>query len=183
MAVRTGRHVVYFAIQPPAEAAARIRGLFDGLRADDRITARPVPAERLHVSLNAVGAFLRPPGPVIDKARDAAATVRAKPFTVTFNRLGTWPAGDNPCVVLSGDEGVIGVNLLYSTIHRALVRAGMAPRREAGIAPHLTFVYDKAPVPETLIEPVSWTVDEFVLIYAVHGEGRFDVVGRWPLTA
>ena len=34
----------------------------------------------------------------------------------------------------------------------------------------------------TVVEPVSWTVDAFVLIHAVHGEGRFDVVGRWPLT-
>jgi hypothetical protein len=33
----------------------------------------------------------------------------------------------------------------------------------------------------TVVEPVR-TVDAFVLIHAVHGEGRFDVVGRWPLT-
>ena len=182
MGVVEGKHVLYFAVQPPAEAAARTRGLLDGLRGRHPFKARPVAPERLHVSLNHVGHFKRPPGPVIDKARDAAATVRAKPFSVTFNRIGSWPAGDNPCVVLSGDEGVIGVNLLYSTIHRALVRPGMAPRREAEIAPHLTLVYDKAQVPETLIEPVSWTVEDFVLIYAVHGEGRFDVVGRWPLT-
>ena len=181
MGARTGRHVVYFAIPPPPEAAAWARALLDGLRAVHAFTARPVPAERLHVPLNAVGAFLRPPGPVIDKARDTAATVRAAPFTVTFNRIGTWPAGDNPGVVLSGEAGVIGVNGLYSTLHRALVRSGMAPRRQAEIAPHLTLVYDRVQVPQAVVEPVSWTVDEFVLIYAVHGEGRFDVVGRWPL--
>ena len=179
--VGAGKHVLYFALQPPAEVAERTHALLDSARRQHGLSARSVPTGRLHVSLNNVGSFKRPPGPVIDKAKDAAETVSARPFVVAFNRIGTWTAGDEPCVVLWGDDGVIGVNMLYSTIHRALVRPGMVPRREAEIAPHLTLARDKATVPETIIEPVSWTVDAFVLIHAVHGEGRFEVVGHWPL--
>jgi 2'-5' RNA ligase len=176
-----GRHVLYFALQPPPEAAAQALALADAARAKHRLSAKPVPPARLHVSLNWVGEFKRPPGPVIDKALEAAANVSARPFVVAFNRMVTWSKKDPPPVVLWGDEGVIGVNALYSTIHRALVKPGMVPRREAPIEPHMTLIYDKAQVPETFVEPVSWRVDEFALIYAVHGEGRYEVAGRFPL--
>ena len=57
----------------------------------------------------------------------------------------------------------------------------MVPRREAEIVPHLTVTRDKAAMPETFVEPLSWKVDEFVLIHSVHGEGLYSVAGRWPL--
>lgn len=177
-----GKHVLYFALQPPPEAQALALALAEAARAKHRLGAKPAAPVRLHVSLNYVGDFKRPPGPVIDKALEAAGNVAARRFVVEFNRLGTWPAGDPAPVVLWGDEGVIGVNALYSTIHKALAKPGMVPRREAEIVPHMTLIYDKAQVPETFIEPLGWRVEEFVLIHAVHGEGRFDVVGRFPLS-
>ncbi len=176
-----GKHVVYFALQPPPEAAAQALTRFEAVRTKHRLSAKPTPAARLHVSLNPIGEFKRPPTPVFDKALEAVVAFEARPFTVAFNRLGTWSSGDPPPLVLWGDEGVIGVNALYSTIQRALRRQDMAPRREVEIVPHMTLAYDRAEVPETIVEPVTWTVTEFVLIHAVHGEGRFDVVGRLPL--
>ncbi len=176
-----GKHVVYFALQPPPEAAAEALARWESVRARRRLSAKPVPAARLHVSLNPIGEFKRPPTPVFEKALEAVAAVEARPFAVAFNRLVAWPSGDPPPLVLSGDEGVIGVNALYSTIQRALRRRDMAPRREVEIVPHMTLAYDRAEVPETIVEPVTWTVTDFVLIHAVHGEGRYDVVGRIPL--
>src|SRR5262245_38188956 len=120
-----GKHVLYFALLPPAEVAQAALALLPTLRPQP--SARPVPAQRLHVSLNALGSFQRPPGPVIEKAVEAAAALEARPFEVAFNRLGAWPTGDTPCIVTWGDEGVIGANQLYSTIHKALVRPGMVP--------------------------------------------------------
>lgn len=178
-----GKHVLYFALQPPPDAAAAALARLDAVRTQYRLTAKPVAPARLHVSLNFVGDFKRPPGPVIDKALEAAATVNARRFRVEFNRLGAWPAGGAPCpMVLWGDEGVAGVSALYSTIHKALVRRGMAPRRETPIEPHMTLLYDRAEAPETFVEPVGWTVDSFVLVHAIHGEGRYDVVGSIPLS-
>ena len=178
-----GKHVLYFAILPPPEAAAEAQARLEALRMPLRLTGKPVASQRLHVSLNFVGDFKRPPGPIVEKAIEAMEPVAARRFRVAFNRLGTWPAGDSTHpVVLWGDEGVIGVNALYSAIHKGMRRLDMAPRREPTIEPHMTMQYDRADAPETFIEPVSWTVEEFVLVHAVHGEGKFDVVGRVPLT-
>lgn len=178
-----GKHVLYFALQPPPEAAAQALARLNDLRARLGLTAKPVLPARLHVSLNFVGDFKRPPGPVVDKAIEAMEPVSARRFRVEFNRLGTWPSGDPPRpVVLWGDEGVVGVTALYSTMHKAMRRLDMAPRREPEISPHMTLMYDRADAPEIVVEPVGWMVEEFVLIHAVHGEGRFDVVGRFPLS-
>jgi 2'-5' RNA ligase len=183
VAIVSGKHVLYFALQPPVETAERVGELLDGLRGRHRLTAKPTPPERLHVSLNNVGDFKRPPGPVIDKALEAAANVSARRFVVEFNRMGTWSPGDGERpIVLWGDEGVIGVSALYSTIHRALVRPGMVTRREKEISPHMTLLRDRTEMPETFIEPVRWRVDEFVLIHSIHGEGRHEVLGRFPLS-
>lgn len=177
-----GKHILYFALQPPPEAAAEAFARLAALRARLRLASQPVPSGRLHVSLNFVGDFKRPPGPVIDKAAEAASLVEARRFRVAFNRLGTWPAGDaQRPIVLSGDEGVIGVNDLFSAIHKAMWRLDMAPRRERGIEPHMTLMYDRVEAPEAAVEPVAWTVEDFVLIHTVRGEGRFEVVGRFPL--
>jgi RNA 2',3'-cyclic 3'-phosphodiesterase len=181
--MRVAKHVLYFALQPPPEAAAQALALAEDARRAHRLAGKPVAAGRLHVSLNNVGEFKRPPTPVIAKALEAVQAVAVRPFVVEFNRLGTWKAGEQRPVVLWGDEGVVGVNDLYSVLHKALHRVDLAPRREAEMAPHMTVVWDEIEIPETFVEPVRWRVDEFVLIHAVHGEGRHDVVGRVPLSA
>lgn len=174
-----GKHVLYFALLPPPEIAEAAQALLPTLKPQP--SARPVAAGRLHVSLNPLGAFQRPPGPILEKALDVAAEIRAPRFTIALNRVGAWPAGDSPCVVTWGDEGVIGANQLYAAIHETLARRSMAPRRMVEIVPHMTLVYDRAKVPETVISPLTWRVTEFVLVHAVHGEGRFDVAARFPL--
>jgi len=173
-----GKHVVYLALQPPPAAAAEALARLDALPQRRRMSARPMAPNRLHVSLAGIGDFKRPPTPVFDKVMEAVAEVAAAPFVIELNRIGTWTSGDQRPIVLWGDEGVIGVHALFSELHKALWRADMAPRREPEMTPHMTLIYDRAEVPETPVEPVRWTVDEFVLIHAVHGEGRFDVVAR-----
>lgn len=177
-----GKHVVYFALLPPPEAAEAAARLIVSARGVHGLTAKPTPPNRLHLSLNYVGDFKRPPAPVIAKARDAARPIAARRFRVDLNRFGSWGVGgqESP-IVLWGDDGVIGVSGLYSTIHKALAKLDMAPRREPEMTPHMTLTRDKAKIPETFVDPVGWTVDEFVLIYAVHGEGRYEVIERYPL--
>ncbi|WP_296600060.1 2'-5' RNA ligase family protein [Phenylobacterium sp.] len=178
-----GKHVVYLALQPTPEAAVEALARLDALPQRRRMSAKPTAPNRVHVSLAGIGDFKRPPTPVFEKVMEAIADVAVAPFVVEFNRIATWGGADPPCVVLWGDEGVIGVHALFSEIHKALWRADMAPRREPEFTPHMTLIYDRTEVPETPVEPVRWTATEVVLIHSVHGEGRHEVMGRLPLTA
>lgn len=181
MAAILGKHVLYLALQPSPDAAAQAAGLVEALRVEHRLAGKAVAAPRLHVSLNHLGVFKRPPGPVIEKAAGILHELAGRPFTVTFDRVASWGRGPQRAVVLGGEDGLISVQTLYSDLNRELARHGMAPRRAPSFEPHMTLLYDRADVPETVVEPVSWRVDAFALMHVVHGEGRFEVVGRFPL--
>lgn len=172
-------HKVFFALQPDAEAADRIERLAADLRQRHGLKGRPVAASRLHLSLNFVGTFRGPPTrAVMEKAMALAAKVSERAFVVSLNRVEGWKSDT---LVLLGDEGVIGAELLHAAIHKALVTGSMAPRREPQMWPHVSLLRDKAPVPKTFVEPISWTAREFVMLDSVVGEGRHEVLGRWPL--
>ena len=180
----SGKHILYFALQPSPDAAAQALVLAEEVRRAHRLPGKPVAPARLHVSLNYLGEFKRPPGSVVTKALEAAAQVAQRDFVVEFNRLGSWGRGDAPRkFVLWGEDGVIGVNGLYSALHRALGRFDLAPRREASVEPHMTLIHDGADIESRFVEPIRWRAREFVLIHAVHGEGRYEVAGRMPLSA
>jgi 2'-5' RNA ligase len=181
----TAKHMLYFALQPPPPVAAQALALAEDARREHGLVGKATPAARLHVSLNFVGEFKRPPGPVAGKVLEAVRHVAVRPFVVEFNRLAGWGRGDGVRpVVLWGEDGVVGVHDLYSALHKALGRYDFAPRREAPIEPHMTLVYGGAEIPERFIDPVvRWEAREVVLIHAVHGEGRYEVAGRVPLSA
>lgn len=175
-------HYIFFAIRPDAEAAERICRLAAEFRRRHSLTGRPVAPEHLHISLNFVAKLAEPDRQVIDRAKAAVAGVAMPPFVVALDRVETWGRGDGPkAVVLRADDGVIGANLLHDKIHAALARAGSADRAEPPIAPHLTLLRDKAEAPMEFIDPVKWRVEEFVLLDSVRGEGRHELLGRWPL--
>ncbi|HET6970108.1 MAG TPA: 2'-5' RNA ligase family protein [Phenylobacterium sp.] len=182
--MRPGEYVLYFALQPPVEAQREVRRRLAEAKARWPLTARPVPPERLHVSLCGVGAFPSLPHEVVTAARCAGAAARDRPFRVAFNRLGAWGRGEGPRpLVLWGDEGVIGVESLHQRLHAALAALGLAGGAPGPIWPHMTLLRDRTAVPETVVPKVDWWVREFVLIASLHGAGRHEVLGRFPLVA
>lgn len=50
-----------------------------------------------------------------------------------------------------------------------------------GFAPHVTMAYGER-VPEFPVDPITWTVDEFVLIDSWVGQSKHVALGRWPLS-
>jgi 2'-5' RNA ligase len=168
-------------LQPDAEAAGRIERLAADLRQRHGLKGRATPAPRLHLSLNFVGTFRGPPTrAVMEKAAALADKVALAPFVVTLNQVESWNGEPHPLVLL-GDEGVIGVELLHTALHKALAAGTMAPRREPQIWPHVSLLWDRTQVAREFVEPISWTAREFVLLDSVFGEGRHEVLGRWPL--
>ncbi|MDB5423023.1 MAG: 2-5 ligase, partial [Phenylobacterium sp.] len=119
---------------------------------------------------------------IADRAIAAAGAVRMPPFTVALDRVGSWGRGvGQRAIVMWADDGVIGVRLLHAAIHEALAAAGSVRGPEPGLEPHLTLWRDKAEAPLEFVEPISWRIEAFVLLDSVWGEGRHEVLGRWPL--
>lgn len=166
-------HRLFFAVQPDGDTARRIAAFAAALRRDHHLGGAVRPPELLHVTLALVGRTPEPPDPdAVDVAMKAGAGVTARPFVVALNRVQTWTP-----VVLVGDEGVIGLELLHAELARAL---GQAP--DPGFTAHMSLIWNAGPLADHAVPPVRWTVREFVLIHSIRGESRHDVLGRWPLS-
>ena len=118
-------------------------------------------------------------------ALQAASGVRAAPFDLRLDHAGSFR---NPRQVpwwLGAHEAPPGLQALYERLREAMARAGVTPERMR-FAPHLTILRDpKMILPTTAIKPISWSVEEFVLIRS-HVERQpvqYELLGRWPLTA
>jgi 2'-5' RNA ligase len=169
-------HRVYFALRPDRAAAQAAFRLAQAVRRQHGLSAPAMPMARMHVSLLRLGDDHT--GQTIDKAREAVARVAQPAFRIAFNRLASF-GGD--ALVLYGDEGVIGAELLHAAIHAALKVPGIAHGQPRAIAPHMTLMRQAPVLPEVHVEPVGWTAREFVLIHST--EGRHDILGRWPLVS
>lgn len=178
----SGVHKVFFALRPPAPTAAQIDSMARGWRRETETAGALTPPERLHVSLNGLGAYRQPPRDLVRRAGAVVPGLRVRPFRLALNRLGGWGRGegDHP-VVLWGDEGVIGAERLHDALHAALAAADLVPRTPSPFAPHVTLWRQARRSPERAITPVSWWVDELLLLASVQGEGRHEVLGRWRL--
>jgi RNA 2',3'-cyclic 3'-phosphodiesterase len=178
---RAPRHALFFALYPPVETAARISRFADRMFEKGLLRGPRVACERLHISLNGLGTYQAPPNDLVGRASEAASKVKRRRFKLALNRLMSFQnkRGPHPCV-LSGDDGLIGIDLLYGAIYLTLRLEGLRCPRER-ITPHLTLSRETTALPDDFIEPVSWQVDEFRLIHSPYGESRHNVPGCWPL--
>ncbi len=178
---------LFFAVMPDAAAREGIGGALADLRAAHGLQARPVTADRLHVTMGMVGDFPGIPGNLLARASHAAqeAVCEVAPFTASFDTALTFTSrsratGRRP-LVLSGGDGVAGLHALYRALSLAMRKAGL-PAYPGSFTPHLTLMYDEHTVPEQSVSPVAWTVSELVLLHSRIGQNLpYAVLGRWPL--
>lgn len=175
-------HNVFFGIRPPAAAAVHIRCVGGDLVRSRRLVTKLLPPERLHVSLFAIGGFSGTcPPAVIDAAKAVASNVSMAPFTVVFDRVASFAGGSGMrALVLTGDEGVAGLVRFQQVLSLAMKKAGLGLRQKERFTPHVTMMYADHKC-DFAIEPISWTVDEFVLVDSLWGQSRHVQLGRWPL--
>ena len=178
---------LFFAVMPDAPARASIGGVLADLRAAHGLQARPVMADRLHVTMGMVGDFPGIPGNLLARASNAAqeAVLEVAPFTASFDTALTFTTrsratGRRP-LVLSGGDGVTGLHELYRALSQTMRKAGMWGN-PSSFTPHLTLMYDEHTVPEQAVSPVEWTVSELVLLHSRIGQNLpYEALGRWPL--
>ena len=78
-------------------------------------------------------------------------------------------------------EPLPGLEAFRRQLRDALGLIGIKPPHWCHYGAHMTLLYGKRPGGIVPIEPISWRVDEFMLIHSRIGAGRHYVLDRWPL--
>ena len=137
-------HRLFFGIWPDVGATDRLTRLTARLRNDRIMPGKPVDADRLHVTLHHLGDFVEQvPPSLVPTASLAAATVRMRPFDVTFDRIG----GTRGPFLLRASDRSEALMEFWQTLSAALVKAGLRGRVDAVFNPHVTLSYDFSDVP------------------------------------
>jgi 2'-5' RNA ligase len=167
---------LFLAVLPDGETSARIAEKSRHLRLSHGLTGKGVRPEHLHVTLCHVGDSVGLPPNVVDEVKERAARVTMPSFRVCFDRAESFRNG---ALVMRGDDGVIGLDVLQQRLSDAL---DDEPRRARAFTPHVTLLRDRHLVPEQRIEPIEWTVREIVLVHSLLGRTTHRHLARWPLT-
>ncbi|MER8685253.1 2'-5' RNA ligase family protein [Mesorhizobium sp. M1136] len=150
-------------------------------RRESGLRGQAFPAERLHISLVGLGDYDGLPEELVEIARHVASMVQAKPFEVSFDRLSAFGGG---ALVLRGSDGVPPLQAFWRNLTALIADSPLKPFVGSSFEAHVTLLRDKLRVQrvrERAIEPINWTVRDFVLIRSLIRQGRYDELGRWRL--
>ena len=122
------------------------------------------------------------PSELVSAAKEAAGAVTTPPFELMFDRVLSFGNGPrNRPLVLCGGDGVAALRSLQQALVAAMRDVGLRLPAAPVYTPHLTLLYDDRGVAEEAIEPIVWTVREFVLVHSLVGETLHVPLARWPL--
>jgi len=171
-------HRLFFGIWPDAHAAKSLTRLMARLHDDEIMPGRPVDTDRLHLTLHHLGDFVdQIPLSLAPAAQAAAAAVKVPPFEVAFDRVG----GTRGQFLLRASDGSLALRDFRQTLSAALIKAGLRRYVDPAFTPHVTLSYDFSDVPEMAIEPIAWTVREFVLIESLPGKHQHIKKASWQI--
>jgi RNA 2',3'-cyclic 3'-phosphodiesterase len=172
---------LFFSIFPDSQAAARIDQLARYLRREHGLKGLSFSPARFHCTLCSVDDRNAVWQSIVARAREAAATIEAAPFRVSFNGVMSFSRKKHKYpLVLVGDEGVVGLLKLYSSLRSAMRKTGLR-RETSSFTPHVTMLYDVRRIGEQTVEPICWTVNEIVLVLSLTGQTKYHRLGRWQL--
>lgn len=173
---------LFFGIFPPAAMAEKIAGRARDLKGRLGLSGAPLTPDRFHVTLHHIGDYAGLPRGIAAQALEAGeAASSAAPFDVTFDRAASFNNRGNNPFTLQGGEELSSLHAFQKALGLAMAHSGLGKQVARQFNPHVTLLYDRVLAPETPVEPVSWTVDEFVLIHSLLGQTRHIVLGGWPL--
>jgi len=167
---------LFLATIPDASTAERIHRLAGVLKRAHGFGGKLIAPERLHISLFFLGGL---PERHFHAACESATDVRAERFAVSFDRTASFRgrSGNRPFVLIGGD-GLVRLQSFRRMLGAALTRRGLRRVANTHFTPHVTLLYDARSVEEHPIEPIPWTVTEFVLIHSMKGHNH---LARWSL--
>ena len=167
---------LFLAAVPDAGTAERIHQLAGVLKRAHHFGGKLIAPERLHISLFALSGV---PEGHLRAAWEAAMDVRTEPFEVSFDRTASFRGrSDKRPFVLVGEKGLGRLQSFRQMLAAAMARRGLRRLANTNFTPHVTLLYDARGVDEYPIEPIGWTVREFVLVRSLNGHEH---LVRWPL--
>jgi RNA 2',3'-cyclic 3'-phosphodiesterase len=168
---------LFLAVVPDTATAGRIAETVRHLRISHGLAGKPLRPEHLHVTLHHIAdAQSAPPAGLIEILKERVGAVPMPPFRVAFDRAESFRNG---ALVLRGDDGTIGLDILQQRLDDAL---DGQPRKARPFTPHITLLRDNYRVPVQHIGPIEWTVREVVLVHSLLGRTTHRHLARWSLT-
>jgi 2'-5' RNA ligase len=179
-AVATDR--LFLATFPDRATADRLAAFAAAQCARHGLRGQPLATDRFHVTLFHLGdsAGLRPE--IAEAAGAAAARVAAAPFDVVFDQVASFDAHrEKSPFVLTAEQGNAPLHAFHAELGVRLREAGLGRCVASGFRPHLTLAYDRRVIAPEIIAPMTWRVEEFVLVHSLLGRTRHIPLARWPL--
>ena len=168
---------LFFSIFPDQAAAVRIANTAEHFRRAYGLRAAPLLTDRFHVTVHGLGNYDGLPRSLVAKAIEAGAAVTSMPFEVAFDRVTCFAGSD--VLVLRGGDGVDCIMMFHHALGVAMRKSGLSAGWQ--FTPHITLLYDGRRIEEHFIEPIRWTVRDFVLVHSLRGRTKHIPLERWHL--
>ena len=163
---------LFFALWPDAAAADALQRL----AADVVVVAggRARPAGKIHLTLAVLGDVEDLAG-----AQDAAAAIRAAPFDVRLDCVGSFRrARVSWAGMLRPDAALVE---MQAELENQLRQRGFALEARP-FTPHVTLARKAdRPLPRAAIAPIEWKALELTLVRSMPGTGEYAVLEGWKL--
>ncbi len=150
-----------------------------------RLSGVPALADTLHMPVCPAGkADQVLHRPMEELLLTAGAEVCETGFAATLDSAMRFSAraGQFPFVLCTDSATTAAVLQLRKAIAVAQQSLGLPVTGVSSFLPHVTLLQGHSvDAVEESISPISWRVDEFVLLRSFFGQSRHEIVGRWPL--
>jgi 2'-5' RNA ligase len=146
-----------------------------------------MPQDQLHITLHCLGHFEGSiPKDVLDLALAVGDAMDEEPFDVAFDVLRCrGGAGIDGTLELGGKgPAVRGLRRFQHGLGSTMRRMGFSEDRiRTRFVPHITLDYAHERVDPRTVTPIAWRVTQFCVVDSHYGQGRHEVLARWPLRA
>ncbi|MDB6060700.1 MAG: 2,5 ligase [Verrucomicrobiaceae bacterium] len=160
---------LFFALVPDADLTTRIVASAEVIRAEYGVHSR-IRRDHFHLTLNALEPQAGVQAELLDRVRQAVATIHFSAFEIRFDRAMSFVStGEKAPLVLASSQAPAALTTLQQELAKALLLQRL-PLSKQPFSPHLTLLYDPIRISTVDIEPISWSVAELVLIHGRTGE-------------
>ena len=176
---RAVREALFLAFMPDASEADRF--LDFGRRTALRVgfTGSLMNRIRLHVSLHPLMPLGASWDELLARVDRAVNATRMGPFRIPLDGVATFNGrgGGKSLVLTCSSEQVtayyqrLGAALAWERLHHGA----------ANFSPHLTLIRGVGFVEEGPVADMGWVARDVVLIRSFQGQGRYEILERWPL--